>query len=500
MSDGFSLSVSNISKHFPGVVALDKVSIGFRGGEIHALMGENGAGKSTLIKLLTGVLQPDSGEIALGGKLIRPKSPEDAAALGVSAVFQEINLLPNLSVGENICLGRESHGWFGIRWKDLHTRAAKALAELGLNISTKANLGSLSIAERQMIAIARALDVSCSVLILDEPTSSLDRAEVVRLFNAIRKLKDRGTCIIFVTHFMDQMFEVSDRVSVLRNGTLVCSTRVCDITRRELVNAMIGSEAKFEKSTPTQDRQASGEPLIVAKRLGKHKSVENVSLEMRPGEILGFAGLLGSGRTEALRILFGLDKHDQGELTVDGRRTHKMTPSASIKVGIGLCPEDRKSEAVFPNLKLKENIALVAQLRQGWLKKISAKRQDELAQRYVKQFGISTRSVDTPIGQLSGGNQQKAILSRWLAISPRVLLLDEPTRGIDIGAKAEIEASLNSFQMNGMSVLFVASEIEEVVRVCGKVAVFRDRKMVETIAGSDLNEARVLDSIAERSA
>lgn len=498
MSPQTVLSVTGLTKQFPGVVALDRVNLDLHEGEVHALMGENGAGKSTLIKLLTGVHPADAGEIRLQGAAVAPNSPENASRLGISAVFQEINLLPNLTVGENICLGRESRGLFGIRWRELHARAAKALGELGVELSPHRQLRTLSIAERQMVAIARAVDVSARVLILDEPTSSLDRAEVLRLFELVQRLKSRGVSVLFVTHFINQMYEIANRVTVLRNGSLVGTYSVSELSKKALVEAMIGRTWSEERESVSKPERG-GSVLLEANKIGRKQSVENVSLRLQAGEVYGFAGLLGSGRTEAIRLLFGLDRLEFGELRVDGKLVSRLSPSGAISFGFGFCPEDRKHEALFPNLSLRENIAIAMQVRNGWLRKLSKKQQKEIAEKQIKRFSISTRGVETPVGQLSGGNQQKVILSRWLSVGPRALFLDEPTRGVDVGAKAEIESALQKMRSEGMSILFVASEIEEVVRLSSRVAVFRDRRMIEEVSGGDLNEQRILTTIAEAS-
>ena len=490
------LQLRNIQKSFPGVKALDGVSFTVRAGEVHALMGENGAGKSTLIKVMTGVHTLDSGEILLEGKPIQIKSPQDAVSQGISTVYQEVNLVPNLSLAENICLGRESAGFTGIKWKEVKERAERAMARLGLNVDVRRPLGSFSIAIQQMAAIARALDVDAKVLVLDEPTSSLDRDEVKQLFEAITKLKNEGMGIVFVTHFLDQVYAVSDHITVLRNGNSGGDAPIDQLPRLELVSMMIGRDASALESERVAKDPIQSTSFIETQDMGHSGSVEGVNFTIGSGEVLGLAGLLGSGRTETVRLLYGIDSANHGELKIDGRSASGHKTSKAIASGFGLCPEDRKLEGILPDLSVRENLTIVLQARQGWFRKLSRSKQDEIVQVFIDSLRIKTASPETPIKNLSGGNQQKVILARWLAANPRLLLLDEPTRGIDVGAKFEISALIEKLRKEGMAFVFVSSELEEVVRSCTKIAVMRDRKMVGMLTGEEASEEKVMSMIA----
>lgn len=490
------LTLRGIRKTFPGVKALDGVDFTLRAGEIHALMGENGAGKSTLIKVMTGVYSLDSGSIALDGAEIHIKDPQDAVRQGISTVYQEVNLAPNLSVAENVCLGRESHGFGGIKWGEVRSRASAALSRLGLSIDVRRPLGSYSIAIQQMTAIARALDVSAKVLVLDEPTSSLDRDEVRQLFDAMRKLRSEGMGIVFVTHFLDQVYEVSDRITVLRNGSLVGSSDASSLPRLELVSQMIGRDASVLESQEVSKAEASGPSVVETAGLGRTGSVEGLNFDVKEGEVLGLAGLLGSGRTETVRLLFGIDAPSSGSLFVGGANRRRYGTARAIDAGLGLCPEDRKLEGILPDLSVRENMTLVLQAKQGWFRRLRRKEQDLVVDQFIKSLRIATADAETPIKNLSGGNQQKVLLARWLAANPRLLLLDEPTRGIDVGAKFEIASLIEKLRGEGMGFVFVSSELEEVVRSCTKIAVLRDRKMVGLLRGSDATEEKVMSMIA----
>ncbi len=490
------LNAEGIRKEFTGVVALDDVHFSLQGGEIHALMGENGAGKSTLIKVLTGVYQADAGSVALEGRTVRLASPQDAIAKGISTVYQEINLAPNLSVAENICLGRETRGLGGIQWRQIRRRADAALDRLGVRLDVSRPLGSYSVALQQLTAIARALDVSCKVLILDEPTSSLDKEEVRQLFDVMRRLRAEGLGIVFVTHFLEQVYEVSDRITVLRNGRLVGSYEASSFDKMSLVSAMIGRDASELTSVASIKAAASGPALVSTKEMGRKNSVEDVTCDIGPGEVVGLAGLLGSGRTETIRLLFGIDAPSTGTLDIGGRRMRRSSTAAAIKAGFGLCPEDRKAEGILPDLSVRENLMLVVQSKRGWWRRISRKEQQATVDRFIKQLRIATSDAEKPIQFLSGGNQQKVLLARWLAANPRLLLLDEPTRGIDVGAKFEISSLVEQLRQEGMAFVFVSSELEEVVRSSTKVVVLRDRRMVGELRGGDITEDRVMSAIA----
>jgi monosaccharide-transporting ATPase len=493
------LEARGISKSFHGAKALDGVGLHLRTGEIHALMGENGAGKSTLIKVLSGIYSPDSGEIALHGSKVQPKSNHEAQNFGISTVFQEVNLVSTLSVAENIFLGREPRRFGCIDWKAMEAGAKRALARLSLDIDVTLALEDFPIAIQQMTAIARALDQNAKVLILDEATSSLDRDEVSTLFSVLRKLKAQGLSILFVSHFLDQIYEISDRISVLRNGQFVGEWLTSELGRVTLISKMMGRElAQMEAATSTSNPiSQTKKTWLKCEGLEKTGTIEAFDLELHEGEKLGLAGLLGSGRTEIARLLFGLDRSTGGKLQIDGKEVSFTEPADAIEHGFALVPEDRKLESIFPQLSVRENIVLALQTQRGWASSLSLKRQNEIADRFIKALGIRTRDAEQPIETLSGGNQQKAILARWLALEPRLLILDEPTRGIDVGAKAEILKLILELSEKGKSVLMVSSELEEVIRVSDRVAVLRDRKVVAEIPKADLSETSIMTAIGE---
>lgn len=496
------LTATGLSKRFPGVIALDGVDFTVSAGEIHALMGENGAGKSTLIKVLTGVYPKDGGTLILGGQNVHPTSPLHAQKLGIATVYQEVNLVPGLSIAENIYLGRFPKKWGRIDRKTMNRGAAEALARLDVKLDVTKPLGSLSTALQQMVAIARALSLSAKVLILDEPTSSLDRAEVAQLFDAMRRLKSQGLGIVFVTHFLDQVYAVSDRITVLRNGRLVGSYPVADLPRPALVSKMVGkdiSELKHEKAEAANAAATDTSVLVEAKNLSRKGSVGPLDISINEAEIVGLAGLLGSGRTETARLLFAADKHDTGEIMVRGEKVSLKTPRQAIAHGFAFCPEDRKLAGILPDLSIRENIIIALQARRGWWRPISRRKARHIAQEYIQALAIKTPDAEKPIRLLSGGNQQKAILARWLAASPSLLIVDEPTRGIDIGAKAEIATLLERCRAKGMSVLLISSEIEEITKSANRVLILRDRKKIGEVggaAGGEISEQAILKRIA----
>lgn len=494
------VKMSAITKSFPGVIALEDVDFVLRKGEIHALVGENGAGKSTLIKILTGVEQPDKGTIELDGKVVHVRSPQHSQELGISTVYQEVNLCTNISVAENIMLGREPHRFGSIDWKKMNEVAQKAIDRLSIDVDVTQPLGNYSIAIQQMVAITRALEVlSAKVLILDEPTSSLDIQETNLLFDVMRRLKNEGIGIIFITHFLDQVYQIADRITVLRNGKLVGTYEASSLPRVELVAKMLGrSLADLDAMTKvrSQEEEAKDQQHVVeAQGLGLTGTLEPVDLELNASEVLGIAGLLGSGRTEMASLIFGIHTPDTGALIVDGEKVNKFSPLESLKRGVALCPEDRKAEGVVGDLTIRENIILALQARYGWFKFISPQRQTEIADKYIQLLGIVTPSPEQLVKNLSGGNQQKVILGRWLATNPKVLILDEPTRGIDVGAKAEIQKLVMQLAEEGKSCVFISSELEEVMRVSHRVAVLRDRKKVAEYAGN-VDEKTLIQAMA----
>jgi simple sugar transport system ATP-binding protein len=493
------LQARRITKSFPGVKALAGVDFTARRGEVHALMGENGAGKSTLIKVLTGVYRRDGGEMLLDGQPIDPHSPQEAEALGISTVYQEVNLIPYLSVAENICLGRQQTRFGFIDWKQMRLRAEQALARLGIQIDVHEPVASYSIAVQQLVAIARALDIDAKLLILDEPTSSLDEGEVERLFGIMRQLKTQGLGIVFVTHFLDQVYAVSDRITVLRNGAFVGENAAATLPRINLISKMMGkelSEADFNRARASMGVERK-KPLVELRGLGRRGSLQPLDLTLNAGEILGLAGLLGSGRTETARLIFGIDRSDCGRMQLDGKEVSIRSPRDAMSQRFGYCPEDRKVEAIVPNLSVRENIALALQASSGWTRSVPRARQLELADRFIQALNIRTPGPEQPIRLLSGGNQQKVILARWLASNPRLLLLDEPTRGIDVGAKLEIEKLMQTLTSEGMAILFISSDLEETVRNSHRVAVLRDRRKVAELHGDEITENNIMHAIAK---
>jgi simple sugar transport system ATP-binding protein len=494
------LDVTGIHKQFPGVKALVDAGLRLFPGEVHTLMGQNGAGKSTLIKVLTGVYQPDGGRINLDGRAIHPRSTQDAQNLGISTVYQEVNLCPNLSVAENIFIGRYPRRWGMVDWRTMRKNAAELLARLQVNIDVSQPLGSYPLAIQQMVAIARATSIECRVLILDEPTSSLDEAEVQMLFSVLRRLRDQGMAILFVTHFLEQTYAISDRITVMRNGEREGEYTCAELSRLALVNKMIGapdeSQATGEAVVATESAPAGDEVFLRARGLARRGALAPVDLDIKRGELLGLAGLLGSGRTELARLLFGADKPDAGSIEVDGKPVSITNPRDAIAQGIGFCSEDRKIEAAILALSVRENVVLALQARQGIWRAIPFRRQQQLAEDYVRWLGIKTASIETPIGSLSGGNQQKVLLARWLALEPQLMILDEPTRGIDVRAKQEIMDYVSSLCRKGMAILFISSELPEVLRVSDRMLVMRDRKACGEYRRGQLDETSVLNAIA----
>jgi len=492
--------MEGIYKSFPGVQALEDVNFTLRRGEIHALVGENGAGKSTLIKVMTGVERQDRGTIILDGEEILPRSPLHAQTFGISTVYQEVNLCDYLTVAENILLGREPHKFGRIDWNSTNLRAQQILQELAVDIDVTQPLGSYSTALQQITAIARALEISSArVLILDEPTSSLDAQETEQIFRVMEKLKEDGVGIIFITHFIDQVYEVSDRITVLRNGQLVGTFKTETLPRLELIAKMIGrSLTDYEDMKATKletSRHIKEKALLNAKELGLIGSIEPFDLKLHSGEVVGLAGLLGSGRTEMAQLLFGIDHPDSGFITIDDKLVEKHSPLKSIERGISLCPGDRKAEGIAEDLTVRENIILAMQAHLGWFKFLSVQKQYEIAEKYINLLNISTPSADQPVKNLSGGNQQKVILARWLATNPRLLILDEPTRGIDVGAKAEIQKLVLLLAEEGKSCLFISSELEEVLRTSHRIVVLRDKKKINEFTG-EVGEREIMHAIA----
>jgi len=491
------IQLRGVSKSFPGVPALQAVDLKVEPGEVHALLGENGAGKSTLIKVMTGALRGDAGEIWLDGELIRIDSPGAARAAGVCAVYQEVNLVPTMSVTKNVLLGRLPRRFGMIDWRRARSLARAKLARLEVDIDVERPLGSFSVAIQQLVAIARALEDDARVLVLDEPTASLDANETQRLFALLRDLKARGMAIVFISHFIDQVYQIADQITVLRNGARVGVGSTAEIPPLRLVSLMLGHELQ-KMSQPPMGLEAppTSEPILVARGIGRRRVMEPVDIDLRPGEVVGLAGLLGSGRTEVAKLLFGALRPDSGELRVAGHKVTAPSPGQSLHLGLTFCPEDRKSEGILAELSVRENIVLALQARRGWLHPLSRREQERLAREMIAALAIATPDAEKPVGQLSGGNQQKVILARSLVAKPHVLILDEPTRGIDVGAHAEIVTLIRSLCKQGLALLVASSELDELVTVSHRVVVLRDRRKVGEIQGADITRDRIIQTIA----
>ncbi len=486
-----------ICKSFPGVRALDDVGLTLFPGEVHSLLGENGAGKSTLIKILTGALRCDSGEILMDGAPIQISATKEAQDSGISTVYQEVNLIPAMSVTKNLAIMR-SDGIFGrISWRKAREEARRKLARLDLDIDMEQPVGSYSVAIQQLVAIARALDDDTKVLVLDEPTASLDAQETAALFEVIRDLKAKGIAIVFITHFLDQVYQISDRITVLRNGRFVGGGLSRDIGRQELISLMIGRELDEVERTVSASRTGEvGDKVLEAVDLGRKRTLEPFSLRLHRGEVVGLAGLLGSGRTELAKLIFGALRADSGTLTIGGRQVTGNSPRKSLANGLVFCPEDRKVEGLVGELSVRENILLAMQAKRGWLRRVSRKDQDALAAEMIRALNIRTPDAEKPVNQLSGGNQQKVVLARALASKPSVLILDEPTRGIDVGAHAEIIMLIRKLCTEGLALLVASSELDEIVAAAGRVAVLRDRRKIGELSGQDVAQDNIIHMIA----
>ena len=497
MADEQTLLVaSGITKQFGNYYALKNVDFRLERGEVHALLGENGAGKSTLIKVLTGAHSPDSGVITLDGFPIQLNNPLHAQTLGIGTVYQEVNLLPNLTVAENLFLGRQPTRFGFVQSGVMENMSRGILARYGLSIDPGSELGTHSVAIQQIIAIARAVELSGKVLILDEPTASLDRNEVEKLFAVIRELKAAGMAIVFITHFLDQVFEISDRVTVLRNGELIGTERITEMNRTNLVRMMLGKDIAHHSTPVMGGEREHGEELVSFRNYGLAGKVKPFSLSVKKGEVVGIAGLLGSGRTEIARLMFGIDEADSGEAEIDNRQLRVSHSAEAVALGFGFCPEDRKLDGILGDLSVRENIVFALQAKLGWYRALNRDEQMDIAGKFIEQLDIRAASADIPVKLLSGGNQQKVILARWLATDPRFLILDEPTRGIDVGAHAEIVRTINRLREDGLALVVISSELDEVVAYSSRVMVMRDREMVAELKGADITPAIIVQSIA----
>lgn len=494
------LRMEHIDMFFPGVKALKDVSFNLRRGEIHSLMGENGAGKSTLVKVLTGVYHKTAGDIIYCGEHIEPSSPLESQKIGISTVYQEVNLCANLSVAENIYIGREPRTKMGaIDWRTMEQRSQKLLHEsLGIDIDVTKLLSFYPVAMQQMIAIARAIDTQCKILILDEPTSSLSERETEKLFEIMRKLKGNGISIIFISHFLEQIYTICDRITVLRDGSYVGEYEVKNLPRIQLISKMMGKDIQEGQIESNVDKSKPGEKkFLETDNITVPGKVKDLSMNIRQGEVIGLAGLLGSGRTEIADTFFGLTPKTEGSMKVDGLEINFKCPMDAMKQRVAYCPEDRKLSGIFADLTVRENIIMALVAKGGMFKHMPRAKQNELADYYIDLLRIKVSDREQRVGQLSGGNQQKVIIARWLATQPALLILDEPTRGIDVGTKSEIEAlSVKLAKENGMSVVFISGEMGEMVRTCSRIIVIRDHVKLTELAEDEISETHIMQAIA----
>ncbi|MET8271994.1 sugar ABC transporter ATP-binding protein [Streptomyces sp. NPDC005134] len=499
------LEARSVSKRFPGVVALDDVTFSLRAGETHALVGENGAGKSTLIKVLTGVYRPDEGELRMSGQQVRFARPFEAQQAGISTIYQEVNLVPLMSVARNIFLGREPKNRLGlIDFGRMHREAADLLDGFGVRVDPRRPLHTLGIGTQQMVALARAVSVNARVVVMDEPTSSLEPREVETLFRVIENLRGQGIAVLYVSHRMDELYRICDRVTVLRDGRHIHTGDLAGLDRMQLVSMMLGRDlAEVRRNGTTgfaaQGHDAARTPVLTANGLSRDRQLHDISLSLYAGEVLGLGGLLGSGRSETAKALAGALSLDAGELTVGGRRLRRLTSAGAIRAGISLLPEDRKAEGIVPGLSVRENIVLAAMPRLSRAGVVSRAKQDRIVDIFMKRLRIKAASPEQKVGELSGGNQQKVLLARWLCLEPKVLLLDEPTRGIDVGAKAEVQSLIDDLAGEGLAVLLISSDIEELIEGADRIVVLRGGSVAGELTGDDVGESQLLEVLADHS-
>ncbi|GAA3903358.1 sugar ABC transporter ATP-binding protein [Streptomyces sp. NPDC003631] len=496
------LAVTGLCKSFPGVRALSDVDFTAHAGEVHALVGENGAGKSTLIKVLTGVYRPDAGEVTYNGTPVRFATPLQAQQAGISTIYQEVNLVPLMSVARNLLLGREPRGRLRlIDFGRMHREADETLRSLGIRVDVRRPLRELGVGAQQMVALARAVAVDARVVIMDEPTSSLEPREVSTLFEVIRTLRERGIAVVYVSHRMEELYEICDAVTVLRDGTVVHTGRLADLDRLHLVSLMLGREiGEVRREGLTKfagSHDAAAEPVLEAARLTVRHRLHGVSLSLRPGEVVGLGGLLGSGRSETARAIAGALPVDGGRVVVAGAPVRTGSTPAAIRAGISLLPEDRKTEGIVPGLSVRENIALAALPGLSRFGLVDDARIDRIVDTFMKRLRIKASSSHQKVSELSGGNQQKVLLARWLALHPKVLLLDEPTRGIDVGAKAEVQALVDELADEGLAVLLISSDTEELIEGSDRVVVLKDGAVVRELTGDAVTEDELMRAIAE---
>ena len=493
------LSMRAISKTFGGIPALSRAMLDVSAGEVHALIGQNGAGKSTMIKILTGYVVRDSGEIVFDGAPFAASSPQDAQAKGISTIYQEINLVPYRSITENICLGRERRRFGLLDWAAMHEEARALLARFQVDIDVRKPLMRFSTATQQMVAIARAIGFKAKLVIMDEPTSSLDEREVSVLFDVIRQLKQSGVSVIFVSHKLDELYAVCDRVTIMRDGRTVKTAELQDVSKIELVASMLGRDvAQVAKSATAFGGRKShiGETMLSGVHLNAGHKVHDVSFDVRRGEIVGLAGLLGSGRTETARIVFGADPVRSGALTLEGKDFAPRQPVEAIERGVGFASEDRKLEGIVPDMSVAENLTLALLPRLTRAGVVDAAKQRAVVEKFISSLGVRCSGPEQPIRELSGGNQQKVLLARWLAMNPKLLILDEPTRGIDVGAKAEIQKIIKQLAEDGLGVLMISSELEEVLEGSDRVFVLREGRSVAELTHAQATETAVMAAMA----
>ncbi len=494
------LDMASVTKSFGGIVALADASLTVTPGEVHALIGQNGAGKSTLIKVLTGYHRKTSGDVIFQGVPFEVASPRAAQDAGISTIYQEINLVPQRSVAENICLGRESRRYGLLDWSALRAEASALLARFNLALDVDAPLSRFATATQQMVAIARAVGFSARLVIMDEPTSSLDDREVQVLFDVIRGLRESGISVLFVSHRLDELYAVCDRVTIMRDGRTVRVARMDEIGKMDLVSTMLGRDVARGKGQVTgfgAPGRARGATVLGARHLSDGSHVRDVSLSVGEGEIVGLAGLLGAGRSETARLIFGDTQPRAGEMHLGDARHVPDRPAQAIRAGLGFCTEDRKEEGIVPHMSVADNMMLALRPALGRSGIVDVRRQRAIATDFIDRLAIKCTRPDQRISELSGGNQQKVLLARWLAMDPRLLILDEPTRGIDVGAKDEIQRLIRNLADQGLAVLMISSEIEEVVEGADRVFVLRDGVTVADIARADLTDEAVLSAMAE---
>lgn len=494
------LDIKGLEKTFPGVRALKGVNLSVNKGEVHALMGENGAGKSTLIKVLTGIYQKDGGVISFNGEEINAKTPIEANEKGISTIYQELNLVLFQTVYENLFLGREPRTKFGnIDRKKMIAEAERILGDLGVNIDVTKPLNKYSTAVQQMVAIARAISINTKLVIMDEPTSSLDAQEVQVLFKIIRQLKSQGISVIFISHKLDEIFEICDRLTVFKDGEYVGNYSIKELDQFKLISLMVGRDAvKLERKKEGYKFTDENE-IISVKNVKQGMHLNGIDIYIKQGEVVGLAGLLGSGRTELAQILFGVNSMDDGEIFWYENPVKISTPADAIKKGMGFCTEDRKTEGIIPHLSVKENITIALLPKISKFGFVDVKEQNKIVKAYIERLKIKTPTPEQTICNLSGGNQQKVLLARWMCMNPKLIIMDEPTRGIDVGAKVEIEQLIQELSDNGISILMISSEIAEIERNCDRVIVMREGKKIGQLIGDDISHERIMETIAKGS-